>query len=223
MAHSIGRDNGPGTVPILVNIHMDKDIFSNHEDYWMVADNIKKLYMSEGSLLSLMDFERVLDELDIYAFRNWKLGELVSGPKVGRYKVTCIFMWPENLMPDPRGGRRLLPFDCEVQYQRRMIRIPIRIENPDDYVPGTHKARLISKPVWLVSITMPKSLMSDIRTGSIEIEDESIELDELDRSYEQDLDKQEFRDGVEQAQQSAQQSSAPAMTAPGGPAPPGLI
>lgn len=196
----------------LVNISMDKDIFRNHEDYWLVADNIKDIYMSEGSLLSLMDFERVLDELDIYAFRNWKLGELVSGPKVGRYTVECIFMWPENLMPDPRGGRRLLPFDCKVAYQRRMIKIPIRIENPDDYVPGTHKARLISKPVWLVSITMPKNLMSDIRTGSVEIEDEVIDLEDLDRAYEQDLDQQEFRE-----------TNTPGQPTPAAPTIPGLI
>jgi hypothetical protein len=71
---------------------LDKDIFKNHEDYWMVADNIKDLYMSEGSLLTLMDFERVLDELDLYAFKNWQLGELVQGPDIGKYKVGCIFM-----------------------------------------------------------------------------------------------------------------------------------
>ena len=197
---------------------MDKDIFRDHQDYWLVADNIKKIYTSEGTLLTLMDFERVLDELDIYAFRNWKLGELVSGPEIGRYKVTCVFMWPENLMPDPRGGRRLLPFDCRVTYQKRPIRIPIKIENPDDYVPGTHKARLIEKTVWLVSITMPKALMTDIRTGSVEVEDETIDLEELDRSYEEDLDQKENRD---QSQDAAAAAPAPAPGA--APAIPGMI
>ena len=57
---------------------MDKEIFKDHADYWMVADNIKNLYMSEGSILSLLDFERVLDELDLYAFKNWQLGELIA-------------------------------------------------------------------------------------------------------------------------------------------------
>ena len=173
---------------------MDRDIFRNHQDYWLVADNIKGIYLSEGSLNNLLDFERVLDELDLYAFRNWKLGELVSGPDIHRYTVTCIFMWPERLMPDPRGARRLLPFDCKILYQRRTIKIPIKIEDPDDFVPGTHKARLIKKPVWLVSITMPKSLMKDMRTGSIEIEGENIDVEELDASYAEDLDQQEYRD-----------------------------
>lgn len=182
---------------------LDKDIFKNHEDYWMVADNIKDLYMSEGSLLTLMDFERVLDELDLYAFKNWQLGELVQGPDIGKYKVGCIFMWPEKLMPDPRGGRRLLPFDCDVKYKRSSIKIPIKIEEPDDFIAGTHKARLIEKKVWLVEIVMPKALMSDIRTGSIEMEDQSIDLEDLDQSYEEDLDQDEFKQDDQQQQQQA--------------------
>ena len=101
---------------------LDKDIFKNHEDYWLVADNIKNLYMSEGSLLTLLDFERVLDELDLYSFKNWQLGELVSGPDIGKYKVGCIFLWPEKLMPDPRGARRLLPFDCEVRFKKTAMK-----------------------------------------------------------------------------------------------------
>jgi hypothetical protein len=179
---------------------MDRDLFRDHSDYWMVADNIKNLYMSDGSLASLMDFERVLDELDLYAFRNWQLGELVAGPDIGRYTVSCTFMYPERLMPDPRGGRRLLPFDCHVRFRRTRMRIPVKIEEPEDFIPGTHKARLIEKPIWLVEIEMPKSLMADIRTGSIELEDQDLDLEELDQAYEEDLDQQEFRDTDDQTQ-----------------------
>lgn len=184
---------------------MDRDIFRDHTDYWMVADNIKKLYLSDGTIVSLMDFERVLDELDLYAFRNWQLGELVAGPEIGRYTVSCTFMYPEKLMPDPRGARRLLPFDCKVRYKKTRIKIPIKIDEPEDFIPGTHKARLVEKPVWLVEIEMPKSLMADIRTGSIELEDQDIDLQELDQAYEQDLDQQEFRNNDEQ------QTQAPAL------------
>jgi hypothetical protein len=144
----------------------DRELFRNHEDYWQVADNIRDIYMSDGTIVTLLDFERVLDEVDIYAFRNWDIGELVSGPEIGRYRVTCTFMWPEKMMPDPRGGRRLLPYDCEIKYRRIMMQIPIKIDDPSDYRPGTKKAKMIERPVWLVEITMPKSLMSDIRTGS---------------------------------------------------------
>jgi hypothetical protein len=185
----------------------DREIFKNHEDYWQVAENIRDIYMSEGSLLTLLDYERVLNELDIYAFKNWELGELVQGPEIGKYRVTCIFMWPEALMPDPRGGRRLLPFDCEVKYKKTLMKIPVKITDPSDYSPGTHKARIMEKKVWLVEITMPKALMSDIRTGSIELEDQDIDLDDLDQAYEQDLDQKSYQNDqqAENAQQQLQQ------------------
>ena len=188
----------------------DRDIFKDHTDYWQVADNIRDIYMSEGSLTTLLDFERVLDEVDIYAFKNWEIGELVDGPEIGKYRVTCTFMWPLRMMPDPRGGRRLLAFDCEVEYQRKEIKIPIKITDPSDYRPGTKKAKLVTKDVWLVTIIMPKALRNDIRTGSIEMEDQDIDLDELDQAYEQDLDKEENQsdEQAKDAQQSLQQPSA---------------
>ena len=189
---------------------IDQAIFRNGEDYWQVAENIKDIYLSEGSLLTLLDFERVLDELDLYAFKNWQIGELVSGPDIGKYRVTCIFMWPEKLMPDPRGARRLLPFDCEVKFKKTAMKVPMKIENPSDYRPGTKKARLIEKKIWLVSITMPKALMSDIRTGSVELEDEEIDLEDLDSAYEQDLDQESYQSD-EQAQNAQQQLQQPVI------------
>lgn len=182
---------------------MDQELFKNHEDYWQVADNIRDIYTSDGSISILLDFERVLDELDLYAFRNWILGELVQGPEIGRYRVSCTFMWPENLMPDPRGARRLLPFDCKVYYRRVMMKIPIRINDPSDYQPGTKKARIIERPVWLVEIVMPKQLISEIRTGAVELEDQDIDLGDLDDAYEQDLDQEAFQD--DNTEQNAEQ------------------
>jgi hypothetical protein len=192
---------------------MDENIFKDHTDYWLVADNIRDIYLSEGTLLTLLDFERVLDEMDLYAFKNWESGELVQGPDIGKYKVTCIFMWPEKLMPDPRGARRLLPFDCDVRYMKKTIKIPIKVEQPSDYRAGTHKARLIDKKVWLVEITMPKNLIADIRTGSIELEDQEIDLEDLDNAYEQDLDQEQYQNNeqAKNAQQSIQQPEQPAV------------
>jgi len=193
----------------------DKEIFKNHEDYWQVADNIKNIYMSDGSLDMLLDFERVLDELDVYAFKNWEIGELVQGPTIGKYRVSAIFMWPANLMPDPRGGKRLLPFDCEVSYKKQKIKVPRKINDPSDYRPGTKKAKIDEYDVWLVEITMPKNLMSDIRTGSIELEGEEIDLEDLDSAYEQDLDKEQLQSDTkaQNVQDNLQQDLQPVPAA----------
>jgi hypothetical protein len=193
-----------------INNNMDQELFKNKEDYWQVANNIRDIYMSEGSITTLLDFERVLDEVDLYAFKNWSIGELVAGPEISKYRVTCTFMWPLDLMPDPKGARRLLPFDCEIEYQKKEIKIPVKITDPSDYRGGTMKAKLMTKQVWLVSITMPKSLMNDIRTGSIEMEDQDIDLEELDQAYEQDLDKEEA-----QSDEQAQDAQADLTAQPG--------
>jgi hypothetical protein len=189
---------------------IDQAIFKDGSDYWQVAENIRDIYLSEGSLLTLLDFERVLDEMDLYAFKNWAIGELVAGPDIGKYRVTCIFLWPERLMPDPRGARRLLPFDCVVRYKKTTMKVPMRISDPSDYQPGTKKARLVEKKIWLVEITMPKALMSDIRTGSIELEDQDIDLADLDSAYEQDLDQESYQSDT-QAQNAQQQLQQPAV------------
>jgi hypothetical protein len=97
------------------------------------------------------------------------------------------------------------------------MKIPIKITDPSDYIPGTHKAKIVKKPVWLVEIVMPKALMSDIKTGSIEMEDQDIDLEELDNAYEQDLDKQENQSDAQA--EAAQQDLAAVPGMPQAPAP----
>jgi hypothetical protein len=130
-----------------------------------VIKNLQTLSENNSAFNTLKDFERVIDELDIYVFKNWLEGELVSGPIVSRYTVTCSFMWDINEMPDPRGAKRLNDYDCRVIYRKEQILIPRKINTPDDYRPGTKKGKIDAHPVWIVDITMPKKLMQDIFIG----------------------------------------------------------
>lgn len=148
---------------------------------------IKKIYMSDNSLNMLLDFERVLDNVDIYTFPNWDKGELVDGPKIGKYFVSCKFMWPYRKMPDPKGAKRLIPYGVKIKYSNTTIKIPAEIKSSDDYRPGTHKGKLVPVKVWLVDILMPKNLMKDIKQGYKEIAGEEIDLSDLDSAYEKDL------------------------------------
>jgi hypothetical protein len=52
--------------------------------------------------------------------------------------------------------------------------------------------------------------MSDIRTGSIELEDQDIDLADLDDAYEQDLDKDSYQN-EKTAQNAQQQLQQPAI------------
>jgi hypothetical protein len=133
-----------------------------------IIKNIESIYDSNTAFNVLKDFERVLDQLDIYVYTNWKEGELAEGPKIERHWVTCSFMWPKDQMPDPMGGKRLLDYDCKVKYKKSNLIEPRKIENPDDIRPGTKKGKLDRKPIWIVEIQMPKKLIADIYTGYIE-------------------------------------------------------
>lgn len=159
-------------------------------DIKTAIENTKSIYMSDSSLNVLMDFERVLDELDMYAFANWPKGELVDGPKIERYWVTCTFMWPKKLMPDPRGAERLLPYGCKVTYEKAEVEIPVKIKDPKDFRDdGSRKGKMAPVKVWFVTIRMPQELIADIEQGSIEIAGEDIDLEDLSSAYEQGLDQ----------------------------------
>ena len=177
---------------------MNDELFTKDTDFWNVAETIKNIYMSDGSLTTLLDYEGVLDEVNLYAYKNWILGELVEGPEIDRYTVSCTFMWPEHLMPDPRGAKRLLPFDCKIKYKKTTMKVPRKIEDKDDFRGGIKKAKLDDMPIWLVEITMPKDLIADIRSGSIELEGQEIDLEDLDLGYQEDLDQSEVVDDTEE-------------------------
>ena len=50
--------------------------------------------------------------------------------------------------------------------------------------------------------------MTDIRTGSIEMEDQVLDLEDLDSAYEEDLDKEEFKQDDQENDQQQQQPPA---------------
>jgi hypothetical protein len=139
-----------------------------------VIKNTKEVYGANNTLGILKDFERVIDELDLYVYENWEDGELVAGPIVNRYTVECSFMWPYEKMPNPDGGKRLLDYDCKVVYKRDKLLEPRKVLSPDDYRPGSKKGKIDEKKVWVVTITIPKKLMQDIYQGYVKKENEKM-------------------------------------------------
>ena len=169
-----------------------------------ILDNTKNIYMTDSSLETLLDYERVLDDMDLYAFANWKKGELVEGPVYEKYFVTCTWMYQYKDMPDPAGGERLLNYGCEITYEKSTLEEPVKVKSPDDFKPGTKMPKMVSTPIWLVTITMPKQLMSDIEQGSIELENETLDQEEIETAAEQGETNDVF-------QQDMEQQNAPAI------------
>lgn len=180
-----------------------------------IIENTKSIYMTDSSINTLLDFERVLDELDIYAFDHWKKGELVAGPDYERYFVKCTFMWPYKLKPDTRGAKRLADYGCVIKYKHDSLDYPIKLKTPNDFQPGTKMPKLGKAPVWLVEITIPKKLMQEITKGSLEVESETVDSEDIDQSYEQGLDDKMYQSAQGAAPAPAAPTPGPAQPAPG--------
>jgi hypothetical protein len=161
-----------------------------------IIANIEQIYGSNNSLNILKNFERVLDELDIYVFDNWIDGELVSGPHESKYFIECTFMWPKDQMPEPKGGMRLLEYGCKVSFAESEIATVRKIKTPDDIRPGTKKGKIDHHSIWMVKIKMPKRLMYNIDRG----------YSNLDKNKVEDILAQATKNlQVEPAEQAAQQ------------------
>ena len=170
------------------------DSFFKDIDFISIVDTIKNIYMSDGSMNTLLDFERVLDEADIYAYKNWINGELVQGPDVGRYTCKCSFMWPYKLMPDPRATLRLATIGCNVKMMKSKIEVPVAVTSYEDFQSGSRYPKMQENQVWFMQIEIPFELMDDIKEGSVDIAEDTIDLSEIEDAYDNDLEQTKSED-----------------------------
>lgn len=110
----------------------------------------------------MISIEDYLDRNDLYAFKNWILGELVDGPHVRPYWIKVTFKWPYEKMPDPSGGMRLVPQGTKIWFRKDTENVPQPIHEPSDYEPGTHKPKIKAEKVWLVDLMIPRKFIEDI-------------------------------------------------------------
>ena len=188
--------------------HKVADDWFNDVNFVSITNTVKGILTSDGTMSILLDFERVLDECDLYAFKNWIKGELVQGPDIKRYTVACTFMWPYKLMPDPSAVKRLLAIGCDVKWVKKEIMVPVQVKDYDDLVPGTNYPKGVKRKVWLIKIVIPLELMDDIKEGSIDLAGSTIDLEDIDNAYDQDLDKESTVNPEEKAQPAPDQGFA---------------
>jgi hypothetical protein len=119
--------------------------------------------ISKGNdiLSTLIEFERTLDNAEIFAYKNWILGELVEGPTISRYWYKVVFMYPYAMMPDPNAGLRLTKLGAKVNFRKGVFKKPVKVEGPQDWVdPQTKRAKMAEHEIWLVTIELPMKYIS---------------------------------------------------------------
>jgi hypothetical protein len=142
----------------------------------------------------LIDFEEVLDNLNIYSYKNWEYGEVIAGPEVTKYWVTVTLMYPYKLMPDPDAAMRLIKHGARVFYGKDTFIEPIKITSPDDLMPedenGKRKPKRLKKPIWLVTIEMPRQFVNEFDSNKITINGMDIDMSEVEGAYDSDYDNE---------------------------------
>jgi hypothetical protein len=136
---------------------------------------VKRIDDSPDLVDVMIGIEDYLDRNDLYAFKNWILGELVDGPHIKPYWITVTFKWPHKQMPDPQGGMRLIPQGTKVRFKLDTENVPQPIETPSDYEPGTHEPKIKAEKVWLVELTIPRRFVEDLETEIMDLYDDRVE------------------------------------------------
>lgn len=127
--------------------------------------------ISKGNSLldTLLEFERTLDNAEIFAYKNWILGELVEGPIISRYWYKTVWMFPYAMMPDPDAGLRLTKLGAKVNFRKGTFKKPVKVHGPEDWSnPETKRAKMAEHEVWLVTVDMP---LKYINHGLEELDD----------------------------------------------------
>jgi hypothetical protein len=148
-------------------------------NFTSIIDTIKNIYMSDGAMNTLLDYERVLDDADVYAFKNWINGELVQGPEIGRYTCSCSFMWPYKLMPDPKASLRLTAIGCTVKMMKGQLEVPVEVESYEDFQSGSRYPKMKENEVWFMQIAIPFDLEETTSENSTS-DDNSAAPDDFD-------------------------------------------
>lgn len=154
-----------------------------------ILDNLKNTTSRDSALEVLMDFERVLDNANLYAFKNWMEGQVVEGPGIEKYWVTVTLMYPANQMPDPEGAERLLRIGAKVYYVKDQLISAAKLRTPEDSEPvdqkdgrrpGQARAKKVSTDVWLVTIELPRKHLKGVEDAKLRVDDQSVDSDAVE-------------------------------------------
>jgi hypothetical protein len=121
-----------------------------------IKNTLVGISKGDSILDTLLEFERTLDNAEIFAYKNWILGELVEGPEISRYWYKTVWMYPYTMMPDPDAGLRLTKLGARVNFRKGTFKRPVKVKGPEDWVdPQSKRAKMVDSDVWLVTVELP--------------------------------------------------------------------
>lgn len=153
-----------------------------------LGKNIKR----NSALETLMQIDGVLESLNVYAYKNWIEGEIVDGPQIERYWVTVTLLYPYKMMPDPTGAERLIKNGCKVYYAKDTLTTAAKLIEPEDSEidperPNKRRAKKILRPVWLVTLEVPRGLIDTVESSRVKVDDMQFDSQSVEQAYDDNL------------------------------------
>jgi hypothetical protein len=159
-----------------------------------IIKQLDKNINRNSALDVLLQVDSVLDSLNIYAYKNWIEGEIVDGPQIERYWVTVTLMYPHKLMPDPAGAERILAKGGKVFFAKDELITAAKLVTPDDVAdepderrPDMPAAKKIKRPIWLVTLELPRNFLDSMTSDKVKIDDLSIDTQTVEDAYDDGL------------------------------------
>ena len=162
----------------------------------LLNDQVKKVSDTNTLLDMLLEFEKVLEDVDLYAYKNWEKGEVLEGPHLDRHFATVKLIYKEEDMPDPYGAKRLMARDCLVKYKKDVLLSPRKVKTMDDIDIHTRadgsvrrKAKTQRENVWVVEVKMPRRYVDEFDTEVVQAaEDSYVDTESLNTENEMQAD-----------------------------------
>ena len=159
-----------------------------------IIKQLDKNINRNSALDVLLQVDSVLDSLNIYAYKNWIEGEIVDGPQIERYWVTVTLMYPHKLMPDPAGAERILAKGGKVFFAKDELITAAKLVTPDDVAdepderrPDMPAAKKIKRPIWLITLELPRNFLDSMTSDKVKIDDLSIDTQTVEDAYDDGL------------------------------------
>jgi hypothetical protein len=102
-------------------------------------------------------------------------------------------MYPRKMMPNPDGAKRLVDAGCKVYYAKDEFVTAAKLETPDDMdyeklgADGMPRAKEVRRPVWLVTLEIPRSFMDSLVTDRVATDDMNIDNDNVEAAMDEGL------------------------------------
>lgn len=165
-----------------------------------MSDNklLKRLSDSTSLTDVLIQMEDFMDSLDLYVFKNWLDGEILSGPEVQRYWVSMELRYDYHNMPDPAGGLRLLKHGAVVKYDCRSEQVAAPVDKKAANAaalargPGNRASKQSVETVehryWVVEVKIPRRFIEELDDDDLELHGSEVDGDAVSDARDEDID-----------------------------------